>query len=90
MWQAEAVIVSSLSALPATAVGQILLTLAKFCYSTVFRTCFTPSIQLVLVIYYLRTQVNQQRLMISNIMNNDSYVTSFPSSDDPNTKPTIY
>ena len=31
MWQAEAVIVSFLSALPATAVGQILLTLAKFC-----------------------------------------------------------
>ena len=48
-----------------------------------FSTCFTPSIQLVLVIYYFRTQqVNQQRLMISNIMNNDSDVTSFPSSDD--------
>ena len=32
IWQAEADSVGSLSALPATAVGQILLTLTKFCY----------------------------------------------------------
>ena len=35
VWQAEAYYVSSLSASPATAVGQILFTMAKFCYTTV-------------------------------------------------------
>ena len=34
MWQAEADNVNSLSASPTTAVGQILLTLAKFCWNT--------------------------------------------------------
>ena len=37
MWQAEADTKLTLSALPATVVGQILLTLAKFCYSTVLK-----------------------------------------------------
>ena len=49
--------------------------LIKYLLNDLFRTCFTTSIQLVLVIYYFRTQVNQQRLMSSNIMDNDSYVT---------------
>ena len=35
MWQVEDDSVSSLSALPATAVGQILLTMAFFCHNTV-------------------------------------------------------
>ena len=44
MWQAEADSVSSLSASPATAVGQILLTLAKFCYNTVSFYIFVRNI----------------------------------------------
>ena len=35
MWQAEADTELTLSASPATAVGQMLLTMAKFCYNTV-------------------------------------------------------
>ena len=41
MWQAEADTEVTLSALPATAVGQILLTMAKFCYYTVSPSWFS-------------------------------------------------
>ena len=40
MWQTEADTELTLSASPATAVGQILLTMAKFCYNTVIAQCF--------------------------------------------------
>ena len=43
MWQAEADSVSSLSALPTTAVGQILLTLAKFSLNTVLSKLYAKN-----------------------------------------------
>ena len=43
MWQAEADSISSLSALPTTAVGQILFSLAKFSYYTVLSKLYAKN-----------------------------------------------
>ena len=58
MWQAKADTELTLSALPATAVGQILLTMAKFCYNTVYRGNAVNCIEENYVLMQEYTQLN--------------------------------